>query len=64
MKSLSLDSMVSVEGGNDAVKGFCDGFKVSASIYILGAAANFWNPVGAAGTVALSTVAIGCWIAS
>lgn len=64
MKSLNFDSMVSVEGGNDVVKGFCDGFKVGASVYILGAVANWWNPVGAAGTVALSTVAIGCWIAS
>jgi|TARA_B110000259_G_C13995603_1_gene394273 hypothetical protein len=43
MKTLELNQMETLEGGNDA---FCNGVYTAGAIYTIGAATQFWNPVG------------------
>jgi hypothetical protein len=45
MKELDELKLEQVSAG-DGVTAFCSGFSMGVGVYVLGAAANFWNPVG------------------
>lgn len=56
---LELEQMELVNGGN-AGDAFCAGFAAGSVIYGIGVLANWWNPVGWAGSVALLAINGGC----
>lgn len=58
-KILELEQMEFVNGGN-AADSFCAGFAAGAFIYGVGCFANWWNPVGWGGTVAMLAVGGAC----
>ena len=46
MKKIELNSLVAFEGGGRILNGVCVGIGAGSVIYGIGAATNFWNPVG------------------
>lgn len=59
MKKLHELQLEQVSGG-DRVTSFCNGFAAATGVYVLGAVANLWNPVGWGGSIAIAAVGIGC----
>jgi hypothetical protein len=60
-KNLDIATMEQLNGGN-AGDAFCAGFAAGSIVYGVGVLANWWNPVGWAGSVALLTINAGCAI--
>lgn len=58
-QTLNLIDMESLNGGNN-IDNFCAGFGIVAGAYAVGVLANWWNPIGWAGTVAGAVVGVGC----
>ena len=54
MKELNFEELSFVEGGG-FISGACAGVAIGSAVYFVGAATNFWNPVGwlSAGFVAV-----------
>lgn len=59
MRELSISEIEIISGG-DSIDNFCAGFGIVASVYGLGALANWWNPVGQSALVAGGIIGVGC----
>ena len=46
MKKVELNSLTEITGGGRIANGICVGLGASSVVYAVGAATNFWNPVG------------------
>lgn len=58
MKKLHELQLEEISGGS--VSSFCGGFAAATGVYVLGAVANLWNPVGWGGGIAIAVIGIGC----
>jgi hypothetical protein len=46
MRKIEINRMESIDGGNDLVNGLCITLGAGSVVYTIGAATNWWNPVG------------------
>jgi hypothetical protein len=59
MKALEIDYLETIEGG-DFITGVCAGIGAGATVYGVGVALNWWNPVGWGGGLAMAVVGGAC----
>lgn len=57
--TLDLKKMEIIQAGN-AGDAFCAGFAAGSVVYGIGCLANWWNPVGLAGTIGILAINAGC----
>ncbi|EDP96399.1 hypothetical protein U8527_09825 [Kordia algicida OT-1] len=64
MKTLQIQELELIEGGNDFVDGFCDGFSTVSGIYGLAFALGWVPAVGQTAAIVMGVVSVGCAIAT
>ena len=57
--TLDFKKMENISGGR-ALSYFCAGFEAGSAVYLVGAWANWWNPVGQTALVVGGVINIGC----
>ena len=46
MKSITIDSMLEVESGNEVLAAACGIIEIGTGVYGIGLVTNWWNPIG------------------
>lgn len=46
MRTLELEKMNTINGGEGFVGGLCSGIAIGSGVYAVGLFTNWWNPVG------------------